>query len=223
FVARTDLFKCTDKFILVGVLKQISVGTRVKRLQHVLFRVVHGKDNSLRIWGDFRQFGGSFQACHTRHADVEYQDIGMELACHFEGLSATSGLAHDPDVGIGLKHGFYAIANQHMIIGQYDIDGTVHCYASTAAEFRRGRVSRTVVPSPGCDLISRLPLIYSVLSYILKNPRPESILTSRASTIFSSNPRPLSLTVMTRSFSSCFKSTSIFGAPEYFMALLIAS
>jgi hypothetical protein len=56
------------------------------------------------------------EAVLVGHAQVEQENVGLELSEHLDALSAVLGFAHDDDVFIGAKQFTQAIAKDCVVI-----------------------------------------------------------------------------------------------------------
>ena len=103
-----------------SLLEQIAAGTGAKRLPIILFVFVAGEDDDPDLGKIFSHAGGGFQPIEPGHGNIHENDVGLERAGHFEGLTAIAGFADDLDFWQAFQFHANAGADDGMIIGKQD-------------------------------------------------------------------------------------------------------
>ena len=82
-----------------------------------------------------------------RHCQVEQEDVGLDLAGQFDGLSAVAGFAHDFHVRLGFQQAAQTVPEDRVIVSDHDAYGmTMSIHDSSFAGAECGPLSELHVP-----------------------------------------------------------------------------
>src|SRR5690606_12800674 len=117
-------------------------------LQHVDFVIVHGQQHDVRIRGSLEDLPCRLDAVKQGHAEIQQDDGGGRLFHQANGLMTIACLSHYLEA-FTLKQCNQTLTKQGMVIGDH--------HALTCALVHSGISIFNSVPSPGADLITKLP------------------------------------------------------------------
>src|SRR5687767_3045838 len=155
-----------------------------------------------------------------RHADVEDDDVRLQLHRLLDRLGAVGGLAHDLDVVARLQDPHEPLPHDRVVVGEQHPDWRQG--APPSASSRSGSSAWTTVPLPGDERIVNRPFMNSTRSFIARTPKlaSSSLADRRAS---GSKPEPAS-SMRTRSCDGSRESvTAAALAPEWRATFVKAS
>jgi len=98
------------------VFENIAAGTGFDDLLNEFVGFMHGENENLGVGKRLVDAASSVDTVQQRHADIENQDVGLELDCFLDGFASIGGFGADFPTLAGFDQGAEAGANNSMII-----------------------------------------------------------------------------------------------------------
>ena len=178
-----------------------------------------------RIEIDFFEDG---EAVFFRHAQVEQENVGLQLGEQLDALGAILSFANDGDVLIAINEFAEAIAKNRVIVGHENSNllfGLRHNLSNVCLSKRQPSGTSIVrrAPWPGFDSTVRTPFTVRARSLMEMGPSRRRSNSSPVKRPAKLKPSPLSSTTKSRRLSSCESFTTTWVALACFFMLLSAS
>src|SRR5208282_5677588 len=156
-----------DKQVAGGLLKHDSAGAQTHRAHHVAVVFGGGEHDHARRRGFEVQFFQDAEAVFFGHAQIEEQNVRLELREHLGAFDAIRSLAHNLDFIRAVQQFAQTIPKDGVVVRDQD-PNRLFCF--THLQFNGISMVRRA-PCPGLDSTVSVPPTLRVLSFIEIGPR----------------------------------------------------